>query len=146
MNPLNITSVLTSRTFWIIVILAVLSFVVYRNWNRWISKLTSRDRGNYDGQSAPNAADRARIEAVATEIRSAIYGLPVSSSPVNGDLRDRAAEKVLAMNDTEVRYLAGYYAQIAQGNSLLSDAQSEYTWWGDVKQRLIAKLLQLNIQ
>lgn len=143
MIPLQATKILTSRTFWVVVIVLVLAFIVYRNWNRWVSRLTARDQGNYSGQSAPNEADKARIQQVASELRSVFYGLLPFT--ISGDPRDRAAEKVLAMNDSDVRYLANYYEQIAEGNSLLSDVQSEYTWYGDVKQKLIAKLLQINV-
>lgn len=128
------------RSPWTWIVLAIVAaLIAAKHGRRWWQRLTTVDRGNYEGHSQPNAADRARLEALATRMREEIYTM------LGWDEREEVAGQILATNDTEVRYIARYYQQIAGGNSLVSDIQGEWSWTGPNKQRLIAKLLQLNL-
>lgn len=138
MNPMPFAAILKNKWLWIIIAILMVVWLVGPHVANAIRRLRTPDRGNYQGQAAPNAADRARIEQMATDMRTELYGIPSWGG------RDDVAERILAMNDTEIRYLATYYRQIAEGNRLIDDVQGEWSWTGDTKQRLISKLLQLN--
>lgn len=136
MNPLM--PVFKSKWFWIIVVVLLAIWLLGPKVKAFIHRLRTPDLGNYQGQSAPNSADVARIQALAAELRQELYNF------IGWDNREEVAAKVLAMNDTEIKYLANYWPQITQGNTLLADVQDEWSWTGPNKQKLIAKLLQLN--
>lgn len=133
-----LTPILKSKWFWITVVVLIAIWLIYPRLRAAIRNVRTPDLGNYAGQQPLNAADKARIEALAADTREEFYGMPSWGG------RDEVATRILAMNDREIRYLAEFYKQIADGNSLLSDVESEWSWTGDLKQRLIAKLLQLN--
>jgi hypothetical protein len=128
---------LKSKWFWLVVALLLLVWLVYPRVKNAVRTIRTPDRGNYQGQSAPNAADRARIEAIAVDLREEIY------TTFGWDNREQVAGRALALNDTEFKYMAEFYKQIADGSTLLEDVQDEWTWTGPNKQALIAKILQV---
>lgn len=141
MNPAATIAknIFSSRIFWLLVIVLLAVWLLGPRMKEFIRKLRTPDRGNYAGQAAPNAADQARLQELARRMREEIYTV------LGWDERDIVAQQILAINDTELRYLAEFYAQIAQGNSLREDIEGEWSWNGEDKQRLIARLLQLNL-
>lgn len=137
MNPVALT-IFRSKWFWIIVVVVLAIWLIGPRVTQAIRRIRTPDLGNYQGHAGLNAADKARVEALATEMREEIYGAPSWGG------RDDVAQRILAMNDTEIRYLATFYRQLAEGNRLIDDVSAEWSWRGNIKDRLIAKLLQLN--
>lgn len=131
--------ILRSKWLWITVLVLLAIWLLGPRIQNALRRVRMPDRGNYAGQAQPNAADRARLEALAARMREEIYTV------LGWDEREDVAGQLLAVNDTELRYLAQFYKQIADGNSLLTDVQNEWGWFGPNKQLLIARLLQLNL-
>lgn len=126
-------AVLRSPWPWILLAIIAAAFL-YRNGTRWWYNITRVDRGNYEGHQL-NAADRVRVEAIARELHRSI------NSWTNAG-RTQAINRALALNDTELKYLADFYASINAGGTLLTVLDNEWTL-PDAGQELIARLIQI---
>lgn len=129
---------------WVILAAIVCAWLVYRNGRRWWAQLTNRDRGNYAGQSqvSANPAREAELEQMAQDVFVALNSTLMLGG-VTATGREWTLERLLALNDTEIRWVAKRYAALAQGRSLRGDLENEWMPFSDVDERLIAKLQQL---
>lgn len=129
------TAMAVLRSPWPWIVLAIIAAaILHRNGKRWWYNLTRLDRGNYEGHQL-NAADRARVEGIARELHRGI------NSWTNAG-RTQAISRALALNDTELKYLADFYASINAGGTLLTVLDNEWTL-PDAGQELIARLIQI---
>jgi hypothetical protein len=134
------TKVLTSKWTWIILVLILIILFARGPIKRLIAKLQRTDRGNYDTRLNTENPRTAELEQLGEDLFAAIDGAPGWS-----DTRPELFEKALAINDTELRYVANYYKQISGGESLREAVDGEWTVLGDSRQRLVAALLKLNL-
>jgi hypothetical protein len=132
-------TILKSKWTWIIAAVLIAAYVLNKNGSRWYANLTRKDQGNYQGQEAvqSNPAREAELQKMAQNAYSAINGIP-------GFDRDGMLLPLLSLNDTELRYVATFYAKNVQpdGSSLKENLQDEWLL-GDTGDQLIAKLTQL---
>lgn len=132
-------NVLKSPWFWICVAIVV-AFIVRANWNRWWGQLTRTDRGNYD-QDARNA----ELQQMARDAYTVINATLIFGG-VTPTGREATLEKLLHVNDSELRYIADFYKDInADGTSLSEDLTNEAMPFSNVKDQLLSKLTQLNL-
>jgi hypothetical protein len=141
MTPAQLgTKVLTSKWTWIILILILIILFSRGPIKRLIAKLQRTDRGNYDTWLNTENPRTAELEQLGEDLYAAIDGAPGWS-----DTRPELFNKALAINDTELRYVANYYQQISGGESLRDAVDGEWSVLGDSRQRLVAALLKLNL-
>lgn len=126
---------------WVVIVAIVLAVTVWRNGRRWWQQLTRRDQGNYAGQpSVPsNPARQGELQQLARDTYTVINSV---SNPFE---RERVLERVVALNDTELRYVAKFYqSSISESaKSLREDVLSEWMPFTDVDERLVTRLNQL---
>jgi len=134
------SKVAASKWTWIILILVLVLLFGRGPIRRLMARLRRVDRGNYDTRLTQDNPRTAFLETLAEDLYAAIDGLPAWS-----DKRPALFERALTINDTELRYLAQYYRQISGGNSLRTDVNGEWSVIGDSRQRLVARLLKLNL-
>jgi len=128
------------------VVALVLIFLLWRNGRRWWVQLTRTDAGNYSGQTPveSNPDRKAELNQLARDTFTAIHST-LFLGGVTPTGREWQLEKLLQLNDTELRYVAQYYQDHVNqdGTSLRQDITDEWMPMSDVKPRLIAKLTQL---
>lgn len=133
---------LVNPATWVVVALLIIVFVFWRNGRRWWANLTRQDRGNYAGQNRvqSNPAREAELQAMAREAYRVMHILIVT-----GDQRERALADLLALNDTELRYVAVFYKNSVnpEGVSMRQDIDDEWMPFTDVDEKLIARLTQM---
>lgn len=138
------TKALKSPWPWVIIAL-ILGLAVYRNGRRWIQQLTRVDRGNYAGQEAvgSNPVREGELQKMAQEAYQVIHGTLVFGG-ITWTGRTYILERLLQLNDTELRYVAEFYASSVNpgGESLRQDITDEWGL-GQVGTQLEAKLAQL---
>lgn len=129
-------AVLSHPATW--VVLAIIAIIItYKSWamlKRWWGNLSREDRSNTEGH-AMNAADKARAEQLAHNLRAAIH------SAFNTN-RNVLINQALGLNDTELKYLAGFYQSINDGTSLWQDLDDEWTL-PSAGNQLMGRLLQI---
>jgi hypothetical protein len=146
MTPAQLgTKVLTSKWTWIILILILIILLSRGPIKRLLAKLQRTDLGNYitlPGEAQLNDTNprTAELQELGEDLFAAIDGAPGWS-----DTRPELFKKALAINDTELRYVANYYKQISGGESLREAVDGEWSVLGDSRQRLVAALLKLNL-
>lgn len=129
----------------IALVVLIALYLLNKNGRRWWTQLTRRDLGNYAGQSAveENSARQAQLQAMAHDALAAMNSvLLVGGVTMTG--REAMLERLLALNDTELRYVAVFYASISEdGTSLKNDVDDEYMPFSSVDEQLVARLNQL---
>ena len=131
-----ITNILKNKWFWIGLIVVIMLWVLWRNWDKIKSRF-GRVRGDF--QPEPITTKRkGDLESLAKSAYDSIYN-------ALGDTGDTLAQ-VNALNDTELDYLARYYEDaITRGNSLHEDVDNEFMPWDDVDESLMGKLNRLGL-
>lgn len=129
---------------WTVLILALVAWVIYRNGRRWWQQLTRRDEGNYQGQApvASNPVREAELTKIAQDTYTALNSVLMIGG-VTATGREWQLTQVLTLNDTELRWVAKRYEQLANGSTLRRDLENEWMPFSDVDDRLIARLNQL---
>lgn len=119
--------------FWLVVAVLLLIIIVKSKGaiETWWRNLNRTNRADTSGQQL-NAEDQARVKQIARDLFTAIH------SWTNAD-REEMLLQAVALNATELRYLAEEYAALNDGTSLLQDLQDELTL-PDVGEMLIARL------
>jgi hypothetical protein len=141
MTPAQLgTKVLTSKWTWIVLVLILIILFSRGPIKRLIAKLQRIDRGNYDTRLNDNNPRTAELQKLTEDLYAAIDGAPGWN-----DTRPELFRQALAINDTELRYVANYYKQISGGESLRDAVNGEWSVLGDSRQRLVAALLKLNL-
>lgn len=139
------TRILTNKWLFIAIGVIIAILVLRRHGKRWWTQATRTDRGNYAGQEAVrnNPARQAELDQMARDAQTAMHTvLIVGGTTWTG--REAVLERLLALNDTELRYVAQFYRSINEsGNSLRVDVQGEWMPFTNVDERLVARLNQL---
>ncbi len=129
-------NIVKSKWFWIGLILLIIIFYVWRNWDKLKSKF-----GVITGDFQPGDITEKRegvLESLAQDAYDSIYS-------VTGDTGD-TLERVNALNDNELDYLARYYkSALTRGNTLYEDVDNEFMPLDDVDETLMGKLNRLGL-
>lgn len=132
----------------------VLIVLVWKNGKRWWEQLTKQDKGHYAdltsfaevqaGKEQANAARQAQLEKMAQDTFTALNST-LFLGGVTATGREYQLELLMALNDSELRYVAQFYEHNASstGQSLKQDLDDEFMPATDVDERLIARLNQL---
>lgn len=132
----------------------ILIVLVWRNGKRWWQQLTKQDKGHYAdltsfaevqaGKEQANAARQAQLEKMAQDTFTALNST-LFLGGVTATGREYQLELLMALNDSELRYVAQFYEHNASstGQSLKQDLDDEFMPATDVDERLIARLNQL---
>lgn len=128
--------IVKNKWFWIGLGLLIIIFYVWRNWDKLKSKF-----GVITGDFQPgDITDKRKgtLESLAQDTYDSIYS-------ATGDTGD-TLEKVNALNDSELDYLARYYKKaLTRGNTLYEDVDDEFMPWDDVDETLMGKLNRLGL-
>lgn len=133
------TDLLKNKWVWIALAVLVTAIMLRKNGARWWSKLMATDRGNYEGQTGLNEAEKASIEELAHALRTEI-----NNTDLFGNERELLAAQALGLNDTALRYLAEFYADINEGTPMIEALNGEW-FKSDAEEELIGRLDQLNL-
>ena len=133
-------NIAANKWTWIILICILIILLSRGTIKRLLAQLQRTDLGNYDTRLTDANPRTAELHTLAEDLFAAMDGLPAWN-----DERPELFEKALAINDTELRFMAQYYKQISGGNSLRSDVAGEWGMIGDSGARLQARLLKLNL-
>lgn len=132
----------------------ILIVLVWKNGKRWWQQLTKQDKGHYAdltsfaevqaGKEQANAARQAQLEKMAQDTFTALNST-LFLGGVTATGREYQLELLMALNDSELRYVAQFYEHNASstGQSLRQDIEDEFMPATDVDERLIARLNQL---
>lgn len=132
----------------------ILIVLVWKNGKRWWEQLTKQDKGHYAdltsfaevqaGKEQANAARQAQLEKMAQDTFTALNST-LFLGGVTATGREYQLELLMALNDSELRYVAQFYEHNASstGQSLRQDIEDEFMPATDVDERLIARLNQL---
>lgn len=135
--------VLTNRKVLIGVGIIILVLIVWKNYARWIAALKRRDQGEYD-PLAQNSVRQAELKAMANDVHTALHSIIIFGG-VTWSGREAIIERLLTINDAELRFVATYYQdQLNQGTSLAADLQDEM-WTGTPTQQVLSRLSELNL-
>lgn len=140
----NAISIAGNWRTWAVIGTLLIAFLIYRNGRRWLAQITRRDEGNYEGQSSvnANAARKAELEKMAQDTYT-VLNSTLMLGGVTATGREWQLEQLLALNDTELRWVARRYAELDDGISLKDAVDAEYMPFSNVDERLIVKLTQL---
>lgn len=126
-----------SKTFWLVFFIIVVLWIIWRNQDR-IKQFFGRTRADFQPGSITEGR-KSELEALANDAYNAIYG-------VFGDTGD-TLERVNALNDNELVYLAKFYKKaLTKGSSLYKDVDDEFMPWDKVDEQLMGRLSQLNMK
>ena len=127
----------------LLVLIAI--YLVNKHGRRWWANITRRDLGNYAGQEPvrDNTARQAELQQMAHDALAAMHTvILVGGATYTG--REAMLERLLQLNDTELRYVATFYASINEdGTSLKQDVDDEYMPFSSIDEELVGKLNQL---
>lgn len=142
MNPAAIgMKVLKSKWTWIVILVIILLIVARPAFAKAWASLMRKDLGNYNQDlNDQNNTRLLVLQQLAESIVAATNGLPSFQ-----DERPELFREALAINDTELKYLATYYKQISGGESLRTTVEGEWSTIGDTDERLVARLLKLDL-
>lgn len=129
---------------WTALGMIMLGFLLWRNGKRWWQQMTTRDQGNYEGQESvtSNPVREGELKQMAQDTYTALNStLMLGGTTATG--REWQLERIYALNDTELRWVAKRYEQLADGMTLHEDLDREFMPFTDVDERLIARLQQL---
>lgn len=124
--------------FWV-VMAVIAAIIVWRSWNalsKWLENQRRVNRADTEGHQM-TAEDRARVKALAQDLRTGIHSWSNSG-------RTNALTRAVSLNATELIFLADEYQAINDGVSLLQDLEDEITL-PDVGKRLMARLYEVGV-
>lgn len=127
-----------NKWFWITVAVLVAFLVIRANWAR-LKHLFKVDRGDYS-DPPPGDSRQGQLEAMAREGYSLMDGW---FNPLGNLGTQHWIERMLALNDTELRYIAEFFPSISDGDSLYAWVDDEALPTTDVDQQLMARLAQM---
>ncbi len=130
------TKALTSRTFWIVVLVLLIVFIVWKSW-AYIEALFKRDVTDYTQDAALSEARKRELDQLAQQLFAEMDGW--NANPWNRPVLDQVNQ----LNNTELRYLAGRYPSYSNGETL-KDAIDSESIPGDVDAVLISRLSAMN--
>lgn len=149
----TILNIVKSRYFIYGVIAIVILFIVWKYQAR-IKQFFTRDRGDYsigigstETTQATNAEVAARkkyIEDLATSINASINGLALNYYGLEITDRIELFKLALALNDSELKYLATYYSVISKDETLYQAIDGEWLYFNNEDDNLLARLSKLN--
>ena len=134
-------SILQSRWFWFTALAILLALIAWHYWSdvtAWVNKLFQKSYGHEDEDPELSDADKRALEVLAQDTAAAIYSV--------GGIGIGSIDKLLALNDRSLKYLANYYRHgLTRGTTLYQDLDDEVMWtmFTDKDDRLLARLKAL---
>lgn len=131
----------------------IVIFIIWK-YNARIKQFFSRDNGDYSkgiGDTETTkatqeevAARKKYIENLAMSINAAINGLSINI--YGWEITDRIElfKLALALNDSELKYLANYYSIISKDETLYQAIDGEWLFLYNEDDKLLARLSKLN--
>lgn len=131
-------SIFASRWFWFTVLALLLALVAWKYGKdiaAWAKKLFQRSYGSEGTDPELTEGDKRALEALAQDTYDAIYSV--------GGMGEGSLNKLLALNDRSLIYLAEYYKKaLTRGNTLYQDIDDEVVWtaFTDADEKIMARL------
>lgn len=136
---------LTSRTFWIIVILVIVAIIIYRKSDYFLAKAKSRlgqQTGDWQ-EGTITEGRKADLETLAERMYAEIYSFTKQGE--GGTIA--ALQMTNTLNDNELLYLARYYEDhTGAENSLWFDIDDEWLPQTSSDETLMARLSALGMK
>lgn len=149
----KVLAIIKSRYFVYGVIAVVIIFILWKYQAR-IKAFFTADKGDYSKgigdtdttQASPAevAARKKYIEDLAISINAAINGLALNYYGLEITDRIELFKLALALNDSELKYLANYYNVISKNETLYQAIDGEWLFFNNEDDLLLAKLSKLN--
>lgn len=134
-------SILQSRWFWFTVMALLLALVAWKYGKDIVAaveKFFQKSYGHEGDDPQLSDGDKRALEALAQSTYDAIYSL--------GGMGTGSCDKLLALNDRALKYLAGYYKKaLTRGKSLYQDIDDEVLWtmFTDKDEQIMGRLKAL---
>lgn len=131
MNALlaSLAKLLRQPWFWTVVAIIVLLLIARKYWPELMRSLKP-DRTDYSDEPQLTSADKSRLDTLAADLYAEFDGITWSTEMF---------EKVSALNDRELKYLAQRYPHFSNGETLRAAIEDENIA-GDADNLLIARL------